>query len=64
MTFLSDKLRHQPKDKWSPIIEQYASHFAYPLKLAQLSDYQSDDTLYQSLVAGEVSFFCTTTLWL
>ncbi|MFB9214909.1 ATP-binding protein [Vibrio sinaloensis] len=53
---LSDKLRHQPKDKWSPIIEQYASHFAYPLKLAQLSDYQSDDTLYQSLVAGEVSF--------
>lgn len=54
---LSNKLLKQPKEKWPALIAQYSKHFAYPLELTQLADYQSESGLHSKLISGQIAFW-------
>ncbi|ELP5730308.1 ATP-binding protein [Vibrio vulnificus] len=53
---LTNKLLLMPQTQWPVIIEQYTDHFAYPIKLEQLSDYKENSEIYPLLTKGEVAF--------
>ncbi|MCG9681463.1 ATP-binding protein [Vibrio sp. Isolate23] len=53
---LSGKLLAQPQIQWQGIIQSYAEHFAYPLKLESLDKYQDDAEVFHSIKSGEITF--------
>ncbi|MBC5832118.1 ATP-binding protein [Vibrio metschnikovii] len=51
------KLLHQaPKEQWPTIIDNYAQHFSYPLRLDDLQRYQDTPSIYHSLQQGKLTF--------
>ncbi|OXX38201.1 two-component sensor histidine kinase [Vibrio sp. V09_P4A23P171] len=55
-TFLSEKLRQAPQAEWTTIIDGYAKHFSYPLRLEALDSYHVSPEVYQALQKGEIIF--------
>lgn len=53
---LTQTLLTYPQAEWSSVVHQYAQHFAYPLRLQALADYQENDVKYLSLVKGQMTF--------
>ncbi len=53
---LTDKLLEKPQSQWQAIIKTEAKHFAYPLKLEPIDNYQDNVKVLESIRRGETTF--------
>ncbi|MDA0120372.1 ATP-binding protein [Vibrio sp. T11.5] len=53
---MTQTLLTYPQTQWPSVVKQYAQHFAYPLKLQPLVQYQDNEVKYPSLVEGRITF--------
>ncbi|UPQ87174.1 ATP-binding protein [Vibrio sinaloensis] len=53
---LIDKLIDKPESQWQDIVRSYAKHFAYPLRLERVDNYQHNSQVIDSLMTGDTAF--------
>ncbi|KGK22454.1 histidine kinase [Vibrio navarrensis] len=53
---LSKRLHQAPEEQWPAIIDNYARHFSYPLRLDDLQRYRETPSIYRSLQQGKLTF--------